>query len=66
MLHQLLGNARVTHLDYGGGSGLLSDRLRDKGWDSRSYDPFVQRDVQIDDLGAYDLDDRVRGVRACA
>lgn len=52
---QLLGSARITHLDYGGGSGLLSAWLRDKGWDSRSYDPFVQRDARISDLGTFDL-----------
>ena len=55
MLHQLLGTARVSHLDYGGGSGVLSDWLRDKGWDSRTYDPFVQRDTRVADLGSFDL-----------
>ena len=55
MLHHLLGEARISHLDYGGGSGLLSDRLRDKGWDSRTYDPFVQRDTRLSDLGTFDL-----------
>ena len=55
MLHQLLGSARINHLDYGGGSGLLSDRLREKGWNSRTYDPFVQRQVNLKDLGTFDL-----------
>lgn len=45
----------VRHLDYGGGSGLLSQTLRDHGWNSSSYDPFVDRDSQIKDLGKFDL-----------
>jgi SAM-dependent methyltransferase len=48
-------DAAVRHLDYGGGHGLLSDMLRDAGWDSRSYDPFVDRGVDVDSLGVYDL-----------
>lgn len=47
--------AQVRHLDYGGGSGLMSDTLRARGWDSRSYDPFVHTDTKIEDLGRYDL-----------
>ena len=46
---------RVRHLDYGGGSGLLSSTLREKGWDSRSYDPFVNVDQRVEDLGRFDL-----------
>lgn len=45
----------IRHLDYGGGRGLLSGVLRDAGWDSTSYDPFVDRDVNPGDLGTYDL-----------
>jgi len=45
----------ITHLDYGGGNGLLSDMLHDSGRQSRSYDPFVDRDVTIADLGRFDL-----------
>lgn len=47
--------AGLRHLDYGGGSGLLSRVLRGKGWDSTTYDPFVNADVQVTDLGSYDL-----------
>ena len=45
----------VRHLDYGGGLGLMSDLLQGEGWDSRSYDPFVDVDVRLDDLGKFDL-----------
>jgi SAM-dependent methyltransferase len=45
----------INHLDYGGGHGLLSDLMRDSGWRSSSYDPFVDRATQIDQLGTYDL-----------
>lgn len=31
----------VTHLDYGGGAGYLSELLRGAGWDSRTYDPYA-------------------------
>lgn len=30
----------IKHLDYGGGSGLLSNILREHSWDSSTYDPF--------------------------
>lgn len=35
----------IRHLDYGGGNGLLSGTLYADGWDSQSYDPFVDGDV---------------------
>jgi hypothetical protein len=35
------------HIDYGGGSGLLSQLLREKGWDSRSYDKFYNTDSSV-------------------
>jgi hypothetical protein len=56
-LMQLFGGAAppLRHLDYGGGHGLLSDMLRDSGWDSRSHDPFVDRDVPVRSLGKFDL-----------
>ena len=31
----------VTHLDYGGGAGYLSELLRQADWDSRTYDPYA-------------------------
>lgn len=49
------GASRIRHLDYGGGNGLLSDLLRDSGWDSTSYDPFVNREVNAAELGQFDL-----------
>jgi SAM-dependent methyltransferase len=45
----------IRHLDYGGGGGLLSSILRDAGWTSTSYDPFVDRDTKVENLGKYDL-----------
>lgn len=56
-LDQGFGASKATlrHLDYGGGSGLLSDTLRGKGWNSRSYDPFVHPDMKVEDLGRHDL-----------
>lgn len=45
----------IRHLDYGGGSGLLSETLRSRNWDSHTYDPFVDRDVEIEELGQFDL-----------
>lgn len=57
MVDRLFGASKsmLRHLDYGGGSGLMSQALRAKGWDSRSYDPFVDVDQQLADLGQYDL-----------
>lgn len=46
---------QLRHLDYGGGSGLLSEILRGKGWDSTTYDPFVNTDVRMEDLGRFDF-----------
>jgi SAM-dependent methyltransferase len=43
------------HLDYGGGDGLLSALLRDSGWDSHSFDPFVDGPLEADKLGTFDL-----------
>lgn len=45
----------LRHLDYGGGSGLLSATLRERGWNSTSYDPFVNVDTKVQELGQYDL-----------
>lgn len=45
----------IKHLDYGGGSGLLSQLLRESNWQSNSYDPFVDRSISIDQLGKFDL-----------
>lgn len=45
----------IKHLDYGGGGGLLSKLLGEAGWQSSSYDPFVNRDTAIESLGPFDL-----------
>ncbi len=45
----------ISHLDYGGGNGLMAKLLREKGWRSTSYDPFVDRDRQTSDLGKFEL-----------
>lgn len=46
---------QIRHLDFGGGSGLLSKVLGKNGFNSRSYDPFVDRDLKLDALGQFDL-----------
>jgi SAM-dependent methyltransferase len=43
------------HLDYGGGDGLLTSLLNKSGWQSVSHDPFVNKNVSIDQLGKFDL-----------
>jgi len=45
----------IKHLDYGGGGGLLVNLLGESNWQSASYDPFVDRDVRIEQLGTFDL-----------
>lgn len=45
----------IRHLDYGGGLGLLSRLLRETGWNSASYDPFVDTSASIESLGRFDF-----------
>jgi SAM-dependent methyltransferase len=45
----------VRHLDYGGGDGLLVKLLRDSNWQSTSYDPFVNKNVGVEQIGKFDL-----------
>ena len=45
----------IKHLDYGGGNGLLANTLKESNWQSVSYDPFVDRNVSVDQLGKFDL-----------
>jgi SAM-dependent methyltransferase len=45
----------VSHLDYGGGFGLLSDLMRDSGWHSKSYDPFLDQGLAVPELGKFDF-----------
>jgi SAM-dependent methyltransferase len=44
----------IRHLDYGGGNGVLSSELFAAGWDSTSYDPFVDG-PRCDDRGTFNL-----------
>ena len=48
-------DADIRHLDYGGGNGLLAEILLDRGWQSASYDVFVDREIDIRDFGSFDL-----------
>ncbi len=50
--NRLLGK---RHLDYGGGNGQLVRLLTAQGWDSTSYDPFTNANLQIESLGKFDL-----------
>ncbi|MFZ2725680.1 MAG: class I SAM-dependent methyltransferase [Methylococcaceae bacterium] len=45
----------IRHLDYGGGSGLLSQLLRQEQWQSLSYDPFYNKQTLIKELGQFNL-----------
>jgi SAM-dependent methyltransferase len=44
----------IRHLDYGGGSGVLSNELFAAGWNSTSYDPLIDGPLG-DDRGRFDL-----------
>jgi SAM-dependent methyltransferase len=48
-------NLPSSHLDYGGGNGLLSQFLTQYGWNSASYDPFVDRGVTVSEVGKFEL-----------
>ena len=45
----------ASHLDYGGGAGLLSELLRKAHWQSTSYDPFFDRSIRLSALGKFQL-----------
>lgn len=45
----------ARHLDDGGGNGMLANILRGRGWDSSSYDPFLERDQANESRGQFDL-----------
>lgn len=46
---------RICHLDYGGGAGLLSKSLKENGWNSQSYDPMVDREKDVAELGTFNF-----------
>ena len=56
MLTSMFANQvlEIRHLDYGGGNGDLSSELFATGWNSTSYDPFVDGPIR-DDLGKFNL-----------
>jgi SAM-dependent methyltransferase len=56
-LQGLFGNRPipVRHLDFGGGDGLLSRALEKAGWQSTTYDPFVDRGLDPATLGRFGL-----------
>lgn len=47
--------SHIKHLDYGGGNGQLSYLLAKSGWDSLSYDPFINKEVKMEELGKFNL-----------
>ncbi|MHB0990625.1 MAG: class I SAM-dependent methyltransferase [Burkholderiales bacterium] len=47
--------SQIRHLDFGGGNGLLARELTGNGWNSISYDPFVNRAIDMKSLGKFDL-----------
>jgi SAM-dependent methyltransferase len=57
VLVELFGSQKdqIMHLDYGGGNGLLSKLLRGEGWNSASYDPFVDHGMNLNGLGKFNL-----------
>ena len=57
LLERLFGRHKgaIRHLDYGGGAGELSRRLRESGWDSTSYDPFFDAGRELRELGKFSL-----------
>ena len=48
-------NAKLRHLDYGGGEGHLSLMLQAAGWDSQSYDPYAGRGTPLPADARFDL-----------
>lgn len=46
---------KIRHLDYGGGNGMLSNKLVAHGWNSISYDPFPDVGQSFSNLGCFNL-----------
>jgi len=46
---------KIRHLDYGGGNGYLSKILANNGFDSMSFDPYVDKDDKIKDITKFNL-----------
>ena len=41
---------KIKHLDFGGGNGHLSELLKTRGWNSLSYDPFENPEMNAEEL----------------
>jgi SAM-dependent methyltransferase len=56
-LKKILGDQAESfrHLDYGGGSGRLSQILKGHGWRSETYDPFPDDGRSIETIGKFNL-----------
>jgi SAM-dependent methyltransferase len=54
---RLFGNRSrsIKHLDYGGGTGLFAKILGESNWPCTSYDPLVDVNVNVEQLGKFDL-----------
>ena len=48
-------NTQIRHLDFGGGTGYLSKLLSDSGWESISFDPYLNNSILNTDLKKYNL-----------
>lgn len=57
LIKGMFSNCRqdIRHLDYGGGNGILSSNLNSSGWDSKSYDPFPENNLNLDNFGNFNL-----------
>lgn len=57
ILKQLFSEQKhlIKHLDYGGGNGKLTSLLKEDGWDSETYDPFPASNLNLNDLGRFNL-----------
>lgn len=57
LVEQLFGSAKqdISHLDFGGGNGLLSRLMANRGWTTDSFDPMVDGSHFSKPLGHFDL-----------
>jgi len=56
LVEKMYGNQKraIAHLDFGGGDGVLSQTLLAAGWDSKSYDPYFNKEA-LPNAGSIDL-----------
>ena len=57
LIHKIFSDeiSRIRHLDYGGGNGRLTEILRERGFDTETFDPFPENDIAVSDLGKFNL-----------